>query len=55
MAVEYSSFAGWDRNLKLFNDAVELIITLEVGPRIISYRPLVHRPVNNDDVAGGQL
>jgi hypothetical protein len=40
MAVEYSSFAGWDRNLKLFNDAVELIITLEVGPRIISYRPL---------------
>src|SRR4029077_6114000 len=40
MAVEYSSFAGWGKNLKLFNDAVELIITLEVGPRIISYRPL---------------
>ena len=40
MAVEYSSFAGWGKNLKLFNDAVEVIITLEVGPRIISYRPL---------------
>lgn len=40
MPVEYSSFAGWAKNLKLFNDAVELIITLGVGPRIISYRPL---------------
>jgi hypothetical protein len=40
MAVEYSSFAGWDKNLKLFNEAAEVIITLEVGPRIISYRPL---------------
>jgi hypothetical protein len=40
MAVEYSSFAGWRKNLRLFNDSVEVIITLEVGPRIISYRPL---------------
>jgi hypothetical protein len=40
MAVEYSSFAGWGKNLRLFNDSVEVIITLEVGPRIISYRPL---------------
>ncbi len=40
MAVEYSSFAGWGTNLKLFNDSVEVMITLEVGPRIISYRPL---------------
>jgi hypothetical protein len=40
MAVEYSSFAGWGKNLRLFNDAVEVIITLEVGPRIVSYRPL---------------
>jgi hypothetical protein len=40
MPVEYSSFAGWGKNLKLFNDSVEVIITLEVGPRIISYRPL---------------
>ena len=32
MATEYSSFAGWERNLKLSNDFVEVIITLEVGP-----------------------
>ena len=40
MAFKYSSFAGWEKNLKLFNDSVEVIITLEVGPRIISYRPV---------------
>jgi hypothetical protein len=39
MASEYSSFAGWERNLKLSNGFVEIVITLEVGPRIISYRP----------------
>ena len=40
MAVEYASFGGWSKNLRLFNDSIELIITLEVGPRIISFRPL---------------
>jgi hypothetical protein len=45
MAAEYSSFAGWERNLKLSNDSVEVIITLEVGPRIISYRPVQGRSV----------
>jgi hypothetical protein len=45
MAAKYSSFAGWEKNLKLFNDSVEIIITLEVGPRIISYRPLKGRSV----------
>ena len=45
MATEYISFAGWERNLKLSNDFVEVIITLEVGPRIISYRPLQGRSV----------
>ncbi len=45
MAVEHSSFAGWEKNLKLSNDSVEVIITLEVGPRIISYRPLEGRSV----------
>jgi hypothetical protein len=45
MATEYSSFAGWERNLKLSNDFVEVIITLEVGPRIISYRPVQGRSV----------
>ena len=45
MAAEYSSFVGWERNLKLSNDFVEVIITLEVGPRIISYRPIQGRSV----------
>ena len=45
MAFKYSAFAGWEKNLKLFNDSVEVIITLEVGPRIISYRPLEGRSV----------
>jgi hypothetical protein len=38
--VEYAPFGGWNKNLKLSNDSVELIVTLEVGPRIISFRPL---------------
>ncbi len=45
MAAEYSSFAGWERNLRLSNDLVEVIVTLEVGPRIISYRPAQGRSV----------
>jgi hypothetical protein len=40
MAAEYAPFGGWSKNLKLSNDSIELIITLEVGPRIISFRPL---------------
>ncbi len=40
MPVEYSAFAGWQANLKLVNDTVEVIVTLEVGPRIISYKRL---------------
>jgi len=38
--VEIVPFGGWERNLKLSNGDVELIITLEVGPRILSYRLL---------------
>ena len=45
MAIEYSSFAGWESNLRLSNDFVEVIITLDVGPRIISYRPIQGRSV----------
>ena len=45
MAAEYSSFAGWERNLRLSNDFVEVIVTLEVGPRIISCRPAQGRSV----------
>jgi hypothetical protein len=45
MAIEYSSFAGWKKNLKLSNGFVEAVITLEAGPRIISFRPLEGRSV----------
>lgn len=31
-------FGGWQNNLSLSNDHAELIITLDVGPRLISYR-----------------
>src|SRR5258705_3057874 len=45
MSAEYSSFAGWQRNLKLSNGFVEVVITLEVGPRIISFSPVQGRSV----------
>jgi hypothetical protein len=32
------AFNGWQNNLRLSNGTVELIVTLEVGPRILSYR-----------------
>jgi hypothetical protein len=38
MPIEEISYAGWTRNLRLANDSVELVISLEVGPRILSYR-----------------
>lgn len=30
--------AGWESNLRLANDQIELVVTLDVGPRIISFR-----------------
>lgn len=30
--------AGWERNLRLANDQIELVVTLDVGPRVISFR-----------------
>jgi hypothetical protein len=38
VAVEYVEFGGWKNNIRLANDHAELIITLDVGPRVISYR-----------------
>ena len=38
MAVDHVSFGGWANNLRLANKQAELIITLDVGPRVISYR-----------------
>lgn len=33
-------YAGWPKNYRLANDAAEAIVTLDVGPRVISYRRL---------------
>ena len=38
MAVDRVSFGGWENNLRIANGRTELIITLDVGPRVISYR-----------------
>jgi hypothetical protein len=38
VAVDYVSFGGWANNVRIANEHAELIITLDVGPRVISYR-----------------
>lgn len=38
MAVDYVPFGGWPTNVRIANAHAELIITLDVGPRVISYR-----------------
>src|SRR5947209_8182459 len=36
--VEVIEYRGWKNNLRLANGAAELVVTLDVGPRVISYR-----------------
>ncbi len=38
MKIEKVSFAGWQNNLLISNEAAELLVSLDVGPRILSYR-----------------
>ena len=38
MAVDHLSFGGWENNVRVANGQTELVITLDVGPRVISYR-----------------
>lgn len=38
MAIDHVPFGGWKNNVRLANAHAELIITLDVGPRVISYR-----------------
>ncbi|WP_169975377.1 hypothetical protein [Tautonia rosea] len=38
VTVEIVEFRGWENNVKLSNGDAELIVTLDVGPRVISYR-----------------
>ena len=40
MPVEIVPYAGWPRNLRLTNGDAEAIVTLDVGPRVLSYRTL---------------
>src|SRR6516225_11433579 len=37
VSVEKVEYKGWKNNLRLSNGEAELIVTLDVGPRIISY------------------
>jgi hypothetical protein len=36
--VDVIEYRGWKNNLRLANGEVELVVTLDVGPRVISYR-----------------
>jgi hypothetical protein len=38
VSVEPVPYQGWKNNLRLSNGAAELLVTLDVGPRILSYR-----------------
>lgn len=38
MQIEKTSFGGWQNNLLLANEHAELVVTLDIGPRVISYR-----------------
>jgi hypothetical protein len=40
MKIEKTNFGGWANCLRVANDHAELIVTLDVGPRIISYQHL---------------
>ena len=40
MKIEKTEFGGWANCLRIANDHAELIVTLDVGPRIISYQHL---------------
>lgn len=55
MAVANVPFGGWPNNLRLSNEHAELIITLNVGPRVISYRTSEGSNVfkNFDEQLGG--
>ena len=54
VSLERVEYKGWKNNVKLSNGEVELIVTLEVGPRVISYRRLDGKNVfkNYDEMMG---
>ena len=36
--IEKLAYRGWTNNLRISNGDVEVIVTLDVGPRVICYR-----------------
>ena len=38
MRIKQFQYGGWENNLQLANEHVEIIISLDVGPRILSYK-----------------
>ena len=54
MKIEKTAFSGWANCLRVANDHAELIITLDIGPRIISYQHLPGRKnilkINSDEL-----
>lgn len=40
MNIETIEYYGWWNNLRIFNEHAEIIVTLDVGPRVLSYRTL---------------
>lgn len=53
--MEITPYRGWSNNLRISNPNAELIITLDVGPRIISYRlpDGINALKNYDSMMGG--
>lgn len=48
MQIQKVSYEGWPHNLSISNAHVELVITLDVGPRVIAYRtPRGHNVFKN--------
>jgi hypothetical protein len=53
--IETVEYRGWKNNLRIANDAAELVVTLDVGPRVIAYRKPGGFNVlkNYDEMMGG--
>lgn len=55
MIIQKLPFSGWENNLFISNGQIELVVTLDVGPRVLSYRTLNGKNVFKiyEDHAGG--
>jgi len=54
MHINKVHYEGWENNLQITNGKVELVITLDVGPRVLSYKTMEGENVfkNYDDQLG---